>query len=263
MRSDGCYQHYTFANSVIGVDSEQLQWANEEEVVDQAPLSPVEQTIEEDKIAEAEGHANVPEQTPRKAKRSSYQRLSKLSDEARLSISSLSLSPEKKGTDSNRSSVTIRGPQVNGTNATLTWNETDFENALKKFAAQRDSFLTDLDLTAGAIVPSRPKPRPKTQRIVNEEVPGTRSGIGSIRRRLSTRNMNSAKRQSSVKRQCMLKEPITLAVGLRRLTHPSYGFSSNLEAPEQLQLCHTQSATSERRSKHTSTDAQIRTRPSR
>lgn len=188
----------------LGVDSEQLQWTNEEEIIDQGPLSPVEQTIEEDKIAEDDGRPDVPEQTPRKAKRSSYQRLSKLSDEARLSISSLSLSPEKNGTDSNRSSVTIKGPQVNGTNQTLTWNETDFENALKKFAAQRDSFLTDLDLTAGAIVPSRPKPRPKTQRIVNEEVPGTRSGIGSIRRRLSTRNLNSAKRQSSVKRQCKI-----------------------------------------------------------
>ena len=184
------------------MDGDQLQWGDEEEDTESGPPVPIEPTIEEEKIAEAEnGVSDVPVQTPRKAKRSSYQRLSNLSDEARLSISSLSLGTDKKGTDSNRSSVTIKGMQVNNTNGgPLT--EVDFESALKKFATQRDSFLADLDLTAGAIVPNRTKPRPKTQRITTEDVPGTRSGIGSIRRRISTRNMNSAKRQSSVKRQC-------------------------------------------------------------
>ena len=162
----------------------------------------VEPTIEEDKIAEAEdGPLDVPTQTPRKAKRSSYQRLSNLSDEARMSISSLSISQEVKGTDSNRSSVTIKGIQVNGTGAGGL-NDTDFEHALKKFASQRESFLCDLTLSAGAVVPNRPKPRPKTQRVVSEDAQGPKSGIGSIRRRLSSRNLNSAKRQSSVKRQC-------------------------------------------------------------
>ncbi|KAG8527974.1 uncharacterized protein KY384_006890 [Bacidia gigantensis] len=187
---------------ICGVDSEQLHWGDDDDTDENGLSTPFEPTIEEDKIAEAE-HAppDPPVQSPRKTKRSSYQRLSNLSDEARLSIASLTLSGDKKGTDSNRSSVTIKGPQVNGTNATNTWTETDFENALKKFAAQRDSFLVDLDLTAGAVVPSRPKPRPKTQRIITEDAPGTRSGIGSIRRRLSTRTLNSAKRQTSVKRQ--------------------------------------------------------------
>ena len=167
-------------------------------------MSPLQQTIEEDTVAEAEnGSLETSEKKAKKAKRGSYQRLSKLSDEARLSISSLSITPDKNGTDSNRSSVTIKAPQINGMNTnTNTWTESDFEHAIKKFSAQRESFLLDLDLTAGAVVPSRPKPRPKTQRIVNEEVPGTRPGIGSIRRRLSSRNMASAKRQSSVKRQC-------------------------------------------------------------
>ena len=197
--------------TATGVDSEQLRWSHEDDSGDEGPPVLSEPTIEEDQVAEAEnGYTDVPAQTPRKTKRNSYQRLSNLSDEARLSISSLAISQDKKGTDSNRSSVTIKGLQVNGTNAGgangtnggSSLNDTEFDHALRKFATQRESFLADLDLTAGAIVPNRPRPRPKTQRIVNEETPGTRSGIGSIRRRLSTRNLNSAKRQPSVKRQC-------------------------------------------------------------
>lgn len=81
----------------------------------------------------------------------------------------------------------------------------DFDNALRKFALERDSFLSDLSLSAGAVVPSRLKPRPKTQRIVGEDVGvGLKSGVGSIRRRISFRDMNSMKRQSSVNRQCEL-----------------------------------------------------------
>lgn len=138
----------------------------------------------------------------RNVKRNSYQRLSKLSDEARLSISSFSPSPEKNGTDSNRSSTTIRAVQVNSTSGL---NDVDFDNALRKFASERDSFLSDLSLSAGAVVPSRLKPRPKTQRIVGEEVgAGLKSGVGSIRRRISFRDMNSMKRQSSVNRQCKI-----------------------------------------------------------
>jgi len=190
------------AYSTAGVDSEQLHWGKDEEPDPISP-APVEQTIEEDKAAEAEDDAlDVPVATPRKAKRNSYQRLSSLSDEARLSISSLSFSPERKGTDSNRSSTTIRPIPINATNGVNGGlNDYDFENALKKFASQRDSFLSDLTLSAGAVVPNRPKPRPKTQKIVNEDVVGVRSGVGSIRRRISFRDMNSMKRQSSVKRQ--------------------------------------------------------------
>lgn len=187
-------------NGIIGVDSHQLRWRKDEEPSDLAPAAPVEPTIEEDKAAEAEGDSpDLRGATSKKPKRNSYQRLSNLSDEARLSITSLSLSPERNGTDSNRSSTTIKGPQVNGNGRLL--SDTDFENALKKFASQRDSFLSDLTLSAGAVVPNRPKARPKTQKIVNEEATGLKSGVGSIRRRISFRDMNSMKRQSSVKRQ--------------------------------------------------------------
>jgi len=189
-----------YAYRVVGVDSEQLRWRRDEEAVETAPPAPVEQTIQEERAAEAENDSqDLPVATPRMTKRNSYQRLSNLSDEARLSISSLSFSPDKKGgTDSNRSSTTIKAIQINGSGL----NDHDFENALKKFASQRDSFLSDLTLSAGAVLPNRPKPRPKTQKIVNEDAAGLKSGVGSIRRRISFRDMNSMKRQSSVKRQC-------------------------------------------------------------
>ena len=187
--------------SFTGVDSYQLRWRKDEEPTDVAPTPPVEPTIEEDRAAEAEGDSpDLKGSTPRKGKRGSYQRLSHLSDEARLSITSLSLSPEGKGTESNRSSTTIKGPQINGNGRLL--SDTDFEHALKKFASQRDSFLSDLTLSAGAVVPNRPKARPKTQKVVNEDGAGLKSAVGSIRRRISFRDMNSMKRQSSVKRQC-------------------------------------------------------------
>lgn len=194
------------SHSFTGVDSCQLRWGKDEEPTDLAPTAPVEPTIEEDRAAEAECDSRDPKgATPKKGKRNSYQRLSNLSDEARLSITSLSLSPERKGTDSNRSSTTIKAPQINGNGRML--NDTDFENALRKFASQRDSFLSDLTLSAGAVVPNRPKARPKTQKIVNEEAAGLKSGVGSIRRRISFRDMNSMKRQSSIKRQCRYTPP--------------------------------------------------------
>ena len=186
------------------MDSEQLRWGRDEEPRSNTPSQAVEQTIEEDKLAEAEDdRPDARPTTPRHAKRNSYQRLSRLSDEARLSIATITPSSEKKGTDSNRSSTTIKGIQVNGTNSLAnSFNEVDFERALRKFAAERDSFLNDLTLSAGAVITSQPKIRPKTQRIVNEDSQGLKSGVGSIRRRISFRDMGSSiKRQPSVARQ--------------------------------------------------------------
>ncbi len=183
------------ANFLVGVDSEQLRWGRDEpSAADGA--QPAEPTIEEDKLAEAEDeYSALSPATPRNTKRNSYQRLSRLSDEARFSIASISSTLENKGTDSNRSSVTIKGIQINGKG---TLNDVDFEKALRKFASERDSFLSDLTLSAGAVVPNRPKPRPKTQKIVSEDAAGLKSGVGSIRRRISFRDI---KRQSSIARQ--------------------------------------------------------------
>jgi len=192
------------AYKVTGIDSEQLRWPKDEDITETISPAPVEQTIEEDKAAEAENDdQHLPVATPRRANRNSYQCLSNLSDEARLSITSLSFSPDKRGgIESNRSSTTIKAIQVNGTGVGGGLNDHDFEHALKKFASQRDSFLSDLTLSAGVVLPNRPKPRPKTQKIVNEDTAGLKSGVGSIRRMISFRDMNSMKRQSSVKRQC-------------------------------------------------------------
>ena len=182
-----------------GVDSEQLTWGREEDSTANNVPPPSEPTIEEDKLAEGEDASqDLPPATPRNRKRNSYQRLSRLSDEARLSIASISSTPDKKGTDSNRSSATIKGIQISGKNGL---NDQDFDKALRKFASERDSFLSDLTLSAGAVVPNRPKPRPKTQKIVPEDASALKSGLGSIRRRVSFRDMNSMKRQSSVARQ--------------------------------------------------------------
>ncbi len=160
--------------------------------------APVEPTIEEDELAEAEHAPNGAPNTPQNRKRNSYQRLSRLSDEARLSVASFTPSIEHHGSDSNRSSTTIKGIQVNGP---VGLNDQDFEKALRKFASERDSFLSDMSLSAGAVMPNRPKPRPKTQKIVNDDAAGPKSAVGSIRRRISFRDMSSVKRQASVARQ--------------------------------------------------------------
>ena len=188
------------ADDFVGVDSDQLRWAEDEDGTNKVlPQTPVEPTIEEDTQAEAAaGLTTSTPATPRQVKRNSYHRLSRLSDDARLSIQSIKITPEKNGTDSNRSSTTIKGIQINGTGPL---NDIDFDRALRKFATERDSFLTDLSFGAGAVVPNRPKARPKTQRIVGEDAALLKSGVGSIRRRISFREMNSMKRQPSIARQ--------------------------------------------------------------
>jgi hypothetical protein len=61
-------------------------------------------------------------------------------------------------------------------------------------------------------VPARPKPRPRTQRIVADEKPVStnplKSGIGSVRRHMSFREMSSMKRQPSVARQGETFKPL-------------------------------------------------------
>lgn len=177
----------SYTDLVTGVDSEQLRWGKDEQAAtDTAPPSS-EPTIEEDKLAEAEDdYTEFSRSGYRTSKRNSYQRLSRLSDEARLSVTTKSGTPDYKGTDSNRSSTTIKGIQINGKGVL---NDVDFEKALRKFATERDSFLSDLTLSAGAVVPNRPKPRPKTQRITKEDGAGLKSGVGSIRRRISFRDV--------------------------------------------------------------------------
>ena len=186
---------------MAGVDSEQLKWGEEEDISKRgSSLPPAQPTIEEDRHGETEEIAmpSTPT-TPRHAKRNSVNRLSRLSNDARLSIQSINLGSEKNGTDSNRSSATIKAVQINTTGGL---NDVDFEKALRKFASERESFLSDLSLSAGAVVPAKPRPRPRTHKIVSDDNSGLKSGIGSVRRRISFRDMTSLKKQPSVMRKC-------------------------------------------------------------
>lgn len=187
---------------VLGVDNEQLRWEDEDDAAawSSAPsiLGPA---IAEDKLAEAEeGREDVlAVPTPRHVKRNSQNRLSRLSDDARLSLQSIKL-VETSGLDSNRSSTTVKGLQVKSSGTGL--SDDEFDKALRKFASERDTFLTDMETSSGAVV--KPKARPKTQRIVGEEPSNNlKSAMGSIRRRISIRDITSMKRQPSVARQGM------------------------------------------------------------
>lgn len=129
-------------------------------------------------------------------RRDSHQRLSTLSKE----------SDQTNGASSNRSSLTVKGA-TSPRGSSMFLEDFDFDQALVKFASERDSFLTDLSLSAGAITSnSRPRSRVRTQKIVSDESPSQgsnllRSGIGSVRRHMAFRDMNSMKRQPSIARQ--------------------------------------------------------------
>lgn len=174
------------ANLFLGLDSDQLDFGPDEE---EDPRQHAEPTIPEDSIEEAEEESKSYLNSPR----FSYKRFSNHSDDKRLSITSLRIS--EKGAASNRSSATIRAVPGN-----VSLDDVDFENALRKFAAERESFLLDLSTTAG-VVQNQRKPRPRTQRIISDDGQGLKSGPGSTRRRISFREMSSVKRQPSVIRQ--------------------------------------------------------------
>ena len=184
------------------MDSEQLKWRGEDEYENEMLSAPSEPTIQEDTQAEnSDSPSDLTFAKPRNPKRNSYQRLSRLSDHSRLSLASLqSLTLDSKGRGSNRSSVTIKGIQINGI---PTASDDDFERALRKFTSERDSFLSGLTLTAGAVVPNRPRPKPQTQKILTEDAQGLRASLGGLRRRISTRNVSGIKRQPSVGTQGM------------------------------------------------------------
>lgn len=197
-----------------GKDIEDAYWKlhNEYSTNRESVLGPpLSDTIEEDAEPEEEDANKSSEFTgmadARSFKRNSYNRLSRLSNDARLSIRSVeSKIPEAASTNSNRSSMTIRAGGAAASSETLGLKngEFDFDKALLKFASERESFLSDLSLSAGAITPNnnKPKPRARVQKIVAEEKPAStnplKSGIGSVRRHMSFRDMNSMKRQPSV-----------------------------------------------------------------
>lgn len=192
-----------------------------EKALNGGPPSPVvDTTIEEG--SEGEGPASppsngTPRATARHSRNNSWNRLSKTPNDARDSFSTLD---ELEKTRSNRSSLTIRAPTTNGAGQGIA-GDFNFDEALVKFASERENFLDDLSFSAGAHV-QKPPPmtHPRTDRLRTEEndsnmgTLGRRSTLrdvgGSIRRRISFRDMSSAKRQSSmVKRTCRYISAIT------------------------------------------------------
>ncbi|KAI1935389.1 hypothetical protein LOZ66_005276 [Ophidiomyces ophidiicola] len=173
-----------------------------------SPL-PIADTIEEDAAAEEAEHV---------ARRLSFQ-----------SFAAADAPPDPHAaaaTHSNRSSMTIKPAAPNGV-ALL--NDVDFDNALRKFAAERDSFLSDLHLSAGAVVTPKPaRPRPRTQKIVPEDIMSPnplKSSIGSVRRHMSFRDMTSLKRQPSLARQASIRTS-------RRLSN----YNSVIPTPQPLEV---------------------------
>lgn len=167
-------------------------------------------TIEEDADAEEEQDSHA-DGTKRESvvgnQRASCQRLSRLSsnnnnNNQRLSFRSGDSDPNSS--HSNRSSLTVKLAQSPRGSSLM--DDFDFDRALLKFASEREHFLTDLSLTAGAITSPRPRSRLRTQKIIHEEPASQstnllRSGIGSVRRHMAFRDMNSMKRQPSLARQ--------------------------------------------------------------
>lgn len=187
---------------------------------DDAPQTvlPVDDTIAEDGepdngvIVNGQHRPNA----ARHSRQNSANRLSKISIDAH---STTSILDDLETTRSNRSSATIRPssklpPAANGANGAafpdealppgVRMGDVDFDRALLKFAAERENFLEDLSFTAGARVQARaPMVNPRTERIKADEMPSgrmspLRSLKGSIRRKISFREMSSTKRQGNI-----------------------------------------------------------------
>jgi len=225
------------------------------------PPSPqVDETIEEG--SEGETPVSLPSGTPRATARhsrnNSWNRLSKLSNDVLTSIHGLD---ELEKTQSNRSSITIKGPTTNG-NEGGALGDFDFDKALLKFASERENFLDDLSFSAGAPVQKPPPPpHPRTDRLKLEDVENNGVGLkrnplrsvgGSIRRRISFRDMNSMKRQPSMVQRTselvLIMEPCSESIMFlgrsflealwlrpRHLANAN-SFCPNFETTEQLQL---------------------------
>ncbi|KAL5120129.1 hypothetical protein ACEQ8H_001954 [Pleosporales sp. CAS-2024a] len=163
-----------------------------------APLAapPVDETIDEDRALETDASRPVSQDGLPNPDACSH----------RNSVATIT-APDAKLSPSNRSSTTtIKGVQLLGS----ALSEQDFELALRKFASERDNFLEEIQFTAGVAQQSRPtstRPRPRPQRVSHaptEDGGNLRSGVGTIRRRISTMQ-SSLKRQSSIARQASIR----------------------------------------------------------
>lgn len=187
--------------------------------------APVETTIEEGSengSPPGTSHSKSSTANARHSRSNSWNRLSKWSNAERDTL-------DEDGTQSNRSSMTIKASATNGSTNGITnglsngsngdlLGDFDFDKALLKFANEREHFLDDLSYSAGATVQKPPpmtsaRPNPRTGRLKVEEsengmgMNGRKSPLrsvgGSIRRKISFRDMSSVRRQTStVQRSC-------------------------------------------------------------
>lgn len=175
---------------ICGVESSQIY---DEKLA--PPSAPVEDTIEENEALITNGDTNRPD-TPG-LPNDSVKRRSRYSFEARKSIGSIITNGDPITPGSNRSSATIKPSRADNTSGL---SDLAFEDALKKFASERETVLEEVHIstptTTSASLPK--KTRPRTMRITQDETsmaPGLRGSVGSLQRRLST--MKSMTRQSS------------------------------------------------------------------
>jgi hypothetical protein len=239
----------------------------------------VDDTIAEDGEGEEAQEASAPRGSARHSRQNSANRLSTIS---KLSITPSVTDDSRNGEDvdvnttkSNRSSATIRPASqfnVNGAaNSGVNGNpglfgfgpdgfppDFDFDKALLKFAAERENFLDDLTFSAGAKTQSRPpmiSPRTEKLKAAEEVESGRMSPLmkslrGSIRRKISFRDMNSAR-----------KQPMTPRPGRPDLQTPSRpdgavltclisSLCANIEASQQLQLCYSSARAAQHRSRY-------------
>ena len=186
---------------IAGLDGDEIlesfrrNEVHEEDTAHNGQGAPMGETIQEDTFAEEE--QATPSVSPGPgSKRNSWNRLS----ESRFSVQTNGSDRSRHQTSSNRSSATIRAVRPEGS-PHLNVTDDDFDKALENFAAGRESFLDGLGKNAAPTTPSKPRARPKTQRITGDDATGLKSGIGSIRRHMSFKDMNSMRRQPSVARQ--------------------------------------------------------------
>jgi hypothetical protein len=90
----------------------------------------------------------------------------------------------------------------------------DFDAALLKFAAERENFLDDLNFSAGAKIQARPPMvNPRAEKLKADEADqiGKKSPLrsirGSIRRKMSFRDMSSVRKQPMPPRTGMSRRP--------------------------------------------------------
>jgi hypothetical protein len=181
-------------------------------------------TIAEDGEPEDEEDAasnHTKPKTARHSRQNSSSRFStRLSLDGRNSVDTIE--EDDGNTRSNRSSATIKAkpaaangiPNGDGTIPGGSMGEFlglmgdfDFDKALLKFAAERENFLEDLSFSAGAKTQARqPMVNPRAERIRADDadpsgrVSPLKSIKGSIRRKISFRDMNSLRKQPSVAR---------------------------------------------------------------